>query len=338
MTSDRRTFVYIAYLDESETKRRIEKWCVMSSVLVDDSNFKLLEASCQVVQDGLNMTPEQLDKFTEFHACELFKGVKFFEQFDEKLRLETFKKLVALPAFLGLPIVYGATDTRRLDEEVVGSADPLDISFRICVRNIEKFMKARIEQELRKNIWPPQAQQNEEIMAAVIDVNIKDLTLLIADDTEDRKVKETLHASFRKLRPRREVAQNIFCSFHDDMYFGDSRYSLGIQLADACSYVIARNLHGDDEIAPYFQLIEPQIVGSGIYPEPKEKPKLPAKTVAFNAENKAKQILVRLLEDEKKKRISSIQSSNDNHIASRSESSESGDGSGETGEREEAEG
>jgi hypothetical protein len=50
----------------------------------------------------------------------------------------------------------------------------------------------------------------------------------------------------------------------DDMYFGDSQYSIGIQLADLCSYFIARHLDGDAEIKGFYEMIDPHIVFRGL--------------------------------------------------------------------------
>jgi hypothetical protein len=50
------------------------------------------------------------------------------------------------------------------------------------------------------------------------------------------------------------------------MYFGDSRHSLGIQLADLCSYFIARHLDGDVEIRGFYDLISPHIVSANTHP------------------------------------------------------------------------
>jgi hypothetical protein len=46
------------------------------------------------------------------------------------------------------------------------------------------------------------------------------------------------------------------------MYFGDSKYSIGIQIADLCSYFIARRLAGDSETEHFYKMIEPQIISA----------------------------------------------------------------------------
>ena len=101
------------------------------------------------------------------------------------------------------------------------------------------------------------------------------LTLFIADDG-NAKTKASMQKSFRNMRTRRfknkEDSGQIRQYVHDDMYFGDSKFSVGIQLADLCSYFIARHLDDsdDDVIAEgFYKLIEPQIVYSQL--EPKEK-------------------------------------------------------------------
>ena len=47
----------------------------------------------------------------------------------------------------------------------------------------------------------------------------------------------------------------------DTIYFGDSKESRGLQLADACNFVIKRRLMKHGAIDPYCRLIEPQIFG-----------------------------------------------------------------------------
>jgi hypothetical protein len=174
----------------------------------------------------------------------------------------------------GLSIVYGAVDVPRLNQEIYGSADPLDICFRICVQGIKDFMDERNKKEVWEKVKDsePETWTPEKITPLMIDSAVRDLTLLIVDECDKKNTKETLHKSFRALRPHGGLGDNLFSPFHDDMYFGDSRYSLGIQLADACSYFIARHLHGDSETESFYDLIHPQIVRSSIYPEPKDKP------------------------------------------------------------------
>jgi hypothetical protein len=55
-----RDFVYLAYLDDSDTKCKRRKWQVMSAVLIEDQYFKLVEVGVAVAQESLGLSPEQL--------------------------------------------------------------------------------------------------------------------------------------------------------------------------------------------------------------------------------------------------------------------------------------
>ena len=100
----------------------------------------------------------------------------------------------------------------------------------------------------------------------IVDGLLCELILVVVDEC-DKKIKDTLHRSFRSLRPQRRANDDSpYTVFHDDMYFGDSRYSIGIQLADLCSYFIGRHLAGDEEIAPFYEMIQPHIVFSEVHP------------------------------------------------------------------------
>jgi hypothetical protein len=87
------------------------------------------------------------------------------------------------------------------------------------------------------------------------------------DECSDKKQREVLHRTFRDLRSQKNAEEErMLNSLHDDMYFGDSRFSLGIQLADACSYFVGRHLEGDMETEGFYKIIEPFIVFSQVYP------------------------------------------------------------------------
>ena len=94
-----------------------------------------------------------------------------------------------------------------------------------------------------------------------------ELAILIADDG-DKKVKTDLKQSFRQLR--RQIRPPDYDPklwyVHDDMYFGSSKGSVGIQLADLCAYFIAKHLEGDVAIDGFYQIIAPQISNSRVQP------------------------------------------------------------------------
>jgi len=96
-----------------------------------------------------------------------------------------------------------------------------------------------------------------------------ELALLIADDTDDKKLKAELKRSFRQMRRQvRPPEHNPRLWYvHDDMYFGSSKDSVGIQLADLCGYFIAKHLEGDVSTDGFYQIIADQICNSKVEPE-----------------------------------------------------------------------
>lgn len=257
---ERRLFVHLAYLDDSDTKQKPIKIQVMSGVIIQDISFKMFDVAMSSIRNDL--VPEgKLDDFEEFHASELYGGYGVFEGIEQEKRFHAIKRLLGLLKMDGSIVVYGAVDIAKTKREVFGSADPLDIAFRICLREISQWVRAQAFSAAGIQ------GENEELrrwLAAMV--------LLIVDDCE-KKQRDMLQNSFRNWRhPLPSVSKTMpysqrFGHFHDDIFFGDSRYSVGIQLADLCSYFIARHLQGDEEIKPFYDLIEPHIEYGQFYPE-----------------------------------------------------------------------
>jgi len=153
-----------------------------------------------------------------------------------------------------IPVVYGAVDLAKLADMLYGSADPIDVAFRICADGVEDWVA-----DLMRKEW----RETKDLA--------DDIALFIADDYENKVIKTALQRSFRSLRKRIRPAdipgeKSKLLFVHDDMYFGDSKYSVGIQLADLCSYFIGRHLNGDIETEGFYKLIEPHIVYSRLEP------------------------------------------------------------------------
>ncbi|MGA8836841.1 MAG: DUF3800 domain-containing protein [Candidatus Sulfotelmatobacter sp.] len=267
----RRDFVHLAYLDDSDTKSKVNKWQVMAGVIIEDDNFTLLEMAMGVVREIL-LRSGNLEHFHEFHTCELFGGHGIFQGIEERERISAIWKLLSLLKTGSLPVVYGAVDLTSLNKQIYASADPLDISFRMCLAGIEQWIKADIVKRScagddMTKLTP------EEIGTRVLKAGyFHSLVMVIVDDCEDKRRKNALHKSYCHLRPPRRFSglQDLLSGpmfhFHDDMYFGDSRYSMGIQLADLCAYFIARHLDGDAAIEKFYKKIEPHIVFSEQHP------------------------------------------------------------------------
>jgi hypothetical protein len=261
----RRTLVHLAYLDDSDTRQKRHKWQVMAGVVMEDRSFKLAEIGMSVAQDHLGLSPEQLENFQEFHACELYGGYGFFEKVEQERRFDALSGLLAIIKMLDLGIVYGAVNLEELKKTLYSSADPLDICFRICIKGIASWTEDKTNKQVIAKMGDDYSI--ESMTPLVLESIYSDLTMLVLDECSDKKQRETLHRSFREIRSQRKPGDSsMLTSLHDDMYFGDSRYSLGIQIADACSYFIARHLDGDEETESFYNIIAPHIVRFETYP------------------------------------------------------------------------
>lgn len=262
--SQQRHLVYIAYLDDSDTRQKSSKWQVMSAVIVRDSQFRHIELRMELAADML-LPSEKREKFEEFHACELYGGFGIFDGIERPKRMAVIEGLLRSIQMQDLPVVYGAVNLHELNNLVYASADPLDVAFRICAEGIDDWLDRWLNRHFRQ-------LQNRQSEVSADELLANDMAILIADDCEG-KTKAAIQRSFRSMRKRFRQRESSLKWVHDDMYFGDSKFSIGIQLADLSSYFIARHLEGDSDadIDYFYKLIEPHIVSSRIEPTKKSK-------------------------------------------------------------------
>lgn len=238
--------MYLAYLDDSRNRN----WQVVSAVMIPADSFVLLELMSATAIDGL-MPEDRRDKFEEFHASELYSGDKPFDGIDQDARFGAIRALLANLQLYGFKVAYGAVNLKQHEQSLYGAAIPQDVAFRKCVSGVGDWIAQRALEELAKSGDPEQY-----------------FALFIMDEAAqgDKETQRTLQKSFRSLRSRfrlSNVQANRLPFVHDDMYFGDSKYSVGIQMADLCSYFIARYLAGDTETEHFYKMIEPQIISVG---------------------------------------------------------------------------
>jgi len=253
-----RNFVYLAYFDDSDTKAKNRKWQVMSALLVKDSDFRNLEIVASAIADVL--FPERRDEFTEFHACELYGGYKIFEGIEQSKRFDAIHSLLRVLHDNTLSVFYGAVDLDSLKSTMYASADPVDMAFRSCAVGLDRWLSKTLNDQYTGTLNEPGAV--ERFMG-------DDVVLFIVDDSTS-KSKATMQQSFRNMKA--SVFEDLdhdgkLYHVHDDMYFGDSKFSVGIQLADLCSYFIARHLDNDASVDGFYKIIEPRIVYSRLMPK-----------------------------------------------------------------------
>lgn len=243
--------MYLAYIDDSARKaEKKHNLQVLSALVLKDEHFRQIEGAAGYTIEKI--IPEgKLDEFEEFHAYQLYGGHGVFECVDQDARMTAITFLLRMISSVEIPIIYGAVDTSALRKQLYASASPIDICFRICAKGIEDWIATN---------------------------DAKQFALLITDDfQQDKDLKLKLRQSFRDLRkpmrpPHYRVGEmpgmDNFSHIHDEMYFGNSKESVGLQMADLCTYFIGKHLQGGDDLAEgFYNIIKDRIVYSKIEPE-----------------------------------------------------------------------
>lgn len=246
--------MFLGYVDDSaDQKHRVCE--VLTTVLVHDKAFAAVEGSQAIVISGL-IPEDRLDKFEEFKAWQLYGGYGVFEGIDQDQRFTAIRFMLSIINDFKIPIVYGAVDLVEMKKSPYASANPIDIAFRTCLPIISMVMT---EETQRRDLG---AEKGVEY------------ALIIADDT-DKEKKNLLRKTFRGMRTKMgppHWGPGVWF-IHDEMYFGNSRDSVGIQLADLACYFIRKHLEGDELAEPFYNLFSDQIIFGGVEPKSSEKAK-----------------------------------------------------------------
>ncbi len=232
--------MHLAYIDDTS-----DKDCglaMIGAILIEDKHFHKVEGLAGMVVEDL-LPSEKLNQFEEFHAAELYGGHKIFEGIDEVKRFHAIEILLKVVRSFEMSFVYSVVDTRALSLSAFGGASPLDVAFRMCALGIEK------------QVARPGGEE---------------LCLFIMDDTKDARLKNQLKCSFSSLRKRFGPPtwnSGRLWSVHDDMYFGASKDSVGIQIADLCNYFVARKLKMNGGEHSFYDIFSDRVICSKIEPE-----------------------------------------------------------------------
>jgi hypothetical protein len=234
-------YVYLAYLDDSGSDPK-SPVALVGAVVLPDELFAHFETLLGMMVSDL--VPEG-KSFTEFHATELYWGNGAFMGIPEADRHEAIRRLLRLISTFKIPFVYSGVDRRLLASSPMGSAHPIDAAFRMCALGIHDWLKSPARK--RTNVPDPLPQGH----------TTDPLCLFISDEIPDGRLKETIRTSFKSLRgkPQKgaQPTANRLPLVHDDMYFGSSADSIGIQLADVCSFFMMRHLR-DNESDEFYDL------------------------------------------------------------------------------------
>jgi hypothetical protein len=233
-------FVRIIYFDEAGTSDvREEPILVTTAVIIRDKYWLPIERDAQQIVDSI--VPDTLRRDFEFHAGELFSGnAKGFQRNarDKAIRFEILRSFLGIVKKFKLPIIYVAHDKRELPiKGAQEMAAHLQIGRQICAAYVEN--------------WLVQKTKGRDVGMLISDVRSSD------NKTEEKLIKHYLMRS-RKW-PMFATVGPILEHVIDTIHFADSKESIGLQVADACAYVIKRHLMNpaDTDAEPLYKIINP---------------------------------------------------------------------------------
>lgn len=254
--------MHLAYLDDSQDQTQ-SSLAMFGAVIIPTGEFGWAERLHSIAAEQLFSPDEIEEKFQEFHGRDLFKGEGPFQGMGEQKRFDAIAVLLMALRHHRLPFIYSAIDVRKLAKSTLArglfeTAHPLVPAFKLCLLGIENW-----------------AQSQHDHFPGSIRVDYSDQYLLIVDETKDAELKKRLRNSYRLLRAARPYvlkSPNRLWHAHDAMFFGDSRDSVGIQLADLCTYFMQRqlmkqNVNVKDESDQFYRMFSDQVICAKPEPE-----------------------------------------------------------------------
>ena len=248
--------VYIAYLDDSgSTGGNLadsqSPFQVVTSVLfADAADFTLSEYMLGNIID--QHVPEEMRDAFEFHASDLWNCRKPFESLTKNQAVNIIQQCFDLIRGTQLPISFGAVDKRKLQQQIYSTANPIDMAFRLCVEGVESEMHKR-----------------ESALDRSGAVGFSELAVLICDESKayHYAIKNAFRQYRRKIRSLERHNRGRLKHIVDDIFFGDSSDSIGIQIADICGFAIGRHLRQQEDTEYLYEGIKNQIYSAKVFPE-----------------------------------------------------------------------
>jgi hypothetical protein len=256
--------LFLAYLDDSGSERRNPSVFVMGGPVLSHEQFRHAELMVGIAARNLWADGVPPDKFDEFHASDLFVGKGPFEGIPEADRHGALLDLVSVPGKTNAPCVYSAVDKSAVRSGPFGSANLPDVAFRMCICAVNDWTRDSIAAKIGSG--------DAELDAPHLLLMDSDFALLVVDEPPDRQTGEALRKSFPSMRKRLRSADGRWDKgrlqhLHDGLYFGVSSESVGLQIADACSWAMLRKLRDGVEDQFYKALMEGQVITAKVEPE-----------------------------------------------------------------------
>ncbi len=222
--------MHLAYLDDSQFESSL---AMFGAVIMPHGAFGFAERVHSIAIEQL-FTLDDIENFQEFHARDLFLGEGTFKGAPEDRRFDAITVLLQAMTHYDMPFIFSALDVNKLQKKEISrslfeTAPPSVAAFKMCLLGIESWAQ----------------NQHEQRDPKVRRIDYNDQYMVIVDETKDQELKKRLRNSYRLLRePRPYIGpnKNRLWHAHDAMFFCDSRDSIGIQIADLCTYFMQRHL------------------------------------------------------------------------------------------------
>jgi hypothetical protein len=171
----------------------------------------------------------------------LYNGKPQFEKMTRDQVVDLMCMCATSIKSLPAAVSYGAVDTGRVRSGIYATAKPADIAFRLCIEGVEAWFEKHAPDDFGLFICDTDKAKNHDLLAAF--------------------------RAYRKRLKSDAGSRGMLKHAHDDMYFGDSAYSRGLQMADIAAYLILRHLQRKQDTEHIYGIIRGNIVAAKIAPE-----------------------------------------------------------------------
>jgi uncharacterized protein DUF3800 len=249
LTAHGKEFVYIGYIDDSgstggNTEDIQSHFQVIGGPIINSLCYTSIRLNLSAALERV-MEPDQWDTF-EFHANKMFHAKEgAYKLLGQDKCWELLKQALEQIAENKMPVLYAVVDKRKFDKELSGAVEPM----RVCCNKYFMTLSRWASNDLRKPL-KDKADSDIEPM------------LLIGDARHDDKssqLRKHLSEAFRREVKRVSYSKSgwgdLSTQLFDDIYFGDSKTSIGVQLADICVFFKHRQLHGHPDAKGFYDII-----------------------------------------------------------------------------------
>lgn len=217
-------------------------------MIPQDVYWRIEETHGHIIQTILHKYPQILgNPRFEFHAAPMWNMKGLWAGLAETDRDRIFGICVGALHYIANPcIVYGHVDISNYPKNNQGRHDGIVAAFGNCFLGVSSVLS-----EAEFPGGDPEG-------------------IILADEPDDWTLRDRIRQSFHALRPKVMASPMLWTPLHyvaDDVYFGDSRNSVGLQMADIYSWLIMRQLSGSAQgDSVFFEQLKPFILDA--YPKP----------------------------------------------------------------------